>query len=132
MKRIFFGLMLLGLFDSNAFAEWTQVTKGTGDFPTAYVDFDSIQKKGNTVKMWYMLDYKQPKQGPSGTQFSSMLVYSENECSQRMSRGIGNSFYKLNMGVGDTIHSDFNVNEWEPVIPGSMGGYMWQIACGKK
>jgi hypothetical protein len=51
-------MLALAIVSSNVAAEWTSVGKNNSF--TGYVDFISIEKNGNRVRIWSMNDYKVP------------------------------------------------------------------------
>ena len=59
MKKLIPMLLLVGV-STNVFAEWTWVGTNSNGGITAYVDFATIHKKGNKVKVWDIFDYKTP------------------------------------------------------------------------
>jgi len=58
--------LALSALNSSAAAEWVEVNR-TADFNvTVYADLASIDRKGNRVKMWDLLDLKTAEKSPSG------------------------------------------------------------------
>jgi hypothetical protein len=120
--------LLLAAMSTGAMAEWVQVYGGeTSD---AYADLTTLRKKGNTVKIWDMVDLKQP-QVADGILFHSVKSQSEYDCAKVRSRLLAVYYYSLPMGTGELVLSEPNPSDWEPVIPGTRGVIMWNVVCSK-
>lgn len=85
-----------------AYAEWVKVA--TTDDATIFFDPDAIRRKGNLVKLWYLLD----------------------------ERILAMAMFSANMGSGNPVFHDSSEHEWTPVHPDSAGKHLWKLACNKK
>jgi len=120
--------LLLAAMSTSAMAEWMQVYGGeTSD---AYADVTTIRKKGKTVKMWDMIDLKQPQE-VDGVLFQSVKSQSEYDCAKVRSRLLAVYYYALPMGTGEVVLSETKPSDWEPVLPGTRGVIMWNVVCSK-
>ena len=128
MKKVL--VLLLLMVSTNVFAEWTRV--GSNDEMTVYVDYGSIKKKGNKVKMWYLFDHK-TVQKPAGDRYLSSMSRSEYDCEEETKRMLDFYWYSGNMRQGEMVYSQSNIkDEAESIVPGSISEALFKIACGKK
>ena len=135
MKKI---IVLLLLASSNlpmtVFAEWTKVGWSDDGEKTAYIDFQSLRKNGNKVKMWQLLDYKTVQIFPKdNTRHLSMLKRNEYDCSDETDRHLDMFWYSENMKEGEIVFSYPNMKiEPRAIIPGSIDETLFKRVCGKK
>lgn len=120
---------LLAIMSNGATAAWVDV--GDTEGVTAYVDTATIQKAGNVVTMWDLLDYKKAQEIPTGKSFRSVRAQTEYSCSNKNSRPLAASAHSDKMARGGTVHAVSEPGNWRPVAPGSLDEAMWKIACGK-
>lgn len=141
MKKLL--VLLLLMVSTNVFAEWTRVGDTEGFIE--YVDFGTIKRKGNKVKMWSMLDYKTvhkisgvssllPSLSRSGvSSFLSSLDRDEYDCEEETIRMLDTYLYSGNMKTGEIVYSSSNIKiEAQSIIPGSVDVTFKEIACAKK
>ena len=129
MKRLLIGLMLL-VTAVSASAEWTAAD--FNDEFIQYVDFATIRRNGNFVKMWSLSDYKTVQKAADGQSYLSSKVQDEFDCKEEKTRLLAFTWFDGKMGSGKVVVSNGNVRgEWEPISPGSVGEALWKIACGK-
>jgi hypothetical protein len=62
----------------------------------------------------------------------SWKVQDEFDCKDNKLRMRSYIAYSEHMGNGEIVPNDVVTNQWEPVIPGSIGEALWKYACGKK
>ena len=120
--------LLLAAMSTGVMAEWVQVY--WGETSDAYADLTTLRKKGKTVKMWDMVDLKQP-QVVDGVLFQSVKSQSEYDCANVRSRLLAVLGYSLPMGTGAVVLTEPNPSDWEPVIPGTQGVILWNVVCSK-
>ncbi|MDP1558749.1 MAG: hypothetical protein Q8K59_07330 [Nitrosomonas sp.] len=114
------------LVSTSAMAEWTKVNRAESF--NLYVDFDSIYKDGNRVKIWFLNDFFIRKEG--GELSTKFLV--EIDCKDKTSRPISGPIFSSNMGSGYVIRSsNSSAQEWGSVVPGTVIETLWEAACGK-
>ena len=70
---------MLLMVSTNVMAEWTEVSSDGADM-TGYVDYGTIKKKGNKVKMWRLFDFKtvQKFEGDIYLSFSRSFIVFKN------------------------------------------------------
>jgi hypothetical protein len=116
------------MLSSNAMAEWVKIVSGKSD--TVYADPSSIQKKGDKVKMWHMLDYKSAQ--PSGVSpYMSLKRRTEFDCSKPQYRFLYTLYFSNNMGVGDSIGKDSTASKWMALPLISSAEKLRNLACGR-
>ena len=128
MKKL--TLLLLLLVSTSVFAEWTKVS-GTDDV-TTYVDYGTIKRKGNKVKMWSLYDFKTIQRWGNSS-FLSQINHIEFDCEEEAERNLDYFLYLGNQGGGEVVYSQTNRKyETSSIIPGSIGETNFKIACDKK
>jgi hypothetical protein len=129
MVRLIF-LTLLVLNSSVVYAEWVKVSDRDEAGKTVYVDPATIRRVSNLVKIWQFFDYK-TVQTVGGTRFLSNKEEWEFDCVEGRSRSLGLKEYSGNMGSGTVVYTNSQVGKWLPVVPGSIGHIVWNVACQK-
>jgi hypothetical protein len=100
---------------------------------TAYVDFWTIKRKGNKVKMWKLYDFKTVKKLGENDRYLSEMRRGEYDCEEETTRQLDVHWYSGNMKQGEIVRSITNIkDEAESVIPGSINETLLKVACGKK
>jgi hypothetical protein len=129
MKRLLL-IILLFLSSSPAYAEWVEVEGG--DKFTAYVDTETIRRKGNLVKIWVLDDFKTVRTA-SGKSYLSIKSLDEYDCAEAQIRNLALYAYSGQMGTGEIVEplSD-DPSKWTPIIPGSVGQTKWKLVCKQK
>ena len=120
MKRLTLLLLLL-MISTNVLAEWTRVRGNLDDDVIIYMDFGSIKKKDNKVKMWVMKDYKTTQKFENYSYLSSVSL-SEYDCEEETNRLIDYYWYSGNMRIGNVVYSNANIkDDIESIMPDSNG-----------
>ena len=110
-------------------AEWTAVGNAG---VSVYSDFGTINRIGNKVKIWSLLDYKTVKKVGS-YRFLSQMMRFEYDCEEETTRLLDAYSYSGNMRQGETVYSDANIKrEAESIVPESIEDTLFKIACSKK
>lgn len=122
-------MLVLGLVCSSASAEWRNVASYNSI--TLYVDSSTILKRGNMVKMWSLVDFKNPDT-LEGRSYRSMKSQNEYDCKEVKNRMTYNSYHTGNMGDGEVFAINASIGDMMPVPPNSGNLIMWKIACGKQ
>lgn len=131
MRKMIMTLLLL-IVSTNVFAEWTKVTNSSDGDMTVYVDYGSIKKKGNKVKMLDLSDFKTVHKTKSYRYFSQLSL-NEYDCEEETRRMLDFHWYSENMKKGNIVYSEKNINDEGKSIPtDSIGTDLFNIACGKK
>lgn len=114
-----------------AMAEWTAVDWSHEDGGlTLYVDYSTIRKIGNKVKMLSLADFEVVEKDE--VDLFSSRTSNEYDCKEKLMRQLFYSLYSGSMGNGKMEHSNSEQLKWAPVESESMEEAMWEIACGKK
>ena len=130
MKKVL--VLLLLMVSTSVFAEWTRVAESADGDMTAYIDFGTIKRKGDKVKMWSMNDYKTVHSLDNGGYLSG-ASYDEYDCEGGTRRMLDLYLYSGNMRSGDIVYSHKNIKEEaESIIPQSILESLFKIACSKK
>ena len=129
MKKI--TLLLLLIVSTSVMAEWTKVTDSSDGDTTVYVDYESIKKKGNKVKMLDLTDFKTVHKNKS-YRYLSQLSLNEYDCEEETRRMLDFHWYSENMKKGNIVYSEKNINDEGKSIPtDSIGTDLFNIACSK-
>lgn len=129
MKKILV-LLLLMVVSTTVSAEWTEV--GGSDNNTAYVDFETIKREGNNVKIWVLENFN-TLQVADNDKYLSIVKHSEYDCEEKTSRWLDFYSYSENMGAGEVVYSESNIKEeYHSIIPGSILETELNSACSKK
>ena len=130
MKKIL--VLLLLMVSTNVFAEWTRVTESADGDMTAYIDFGTIKRKGNKVKIWRLFDYK-AVQKVENDRYLSSVGRLEYDCEEETSAVLDIYWYSGNMRQGDIVYSSNNIkDEATSILPGSIDETLFKITCSKK
>jgi len=121
---------LLAVVSSSAVAEWVEI--GGNESATAYADRATIEKAGNLVKMWDLLDFKVVQARPYGTPYRSQKTRQEYDCKEARARILDVLRYAENMGGGEEAPADSDPDEWKPARPGSTLAMLRAFACGNQ
>ena len=128
MKKILLILILFAVSNS-AMAEWVYINKSIDTF--YYINPETIQKSGNTVKMWILGDFIEARKLKNGVINSSIRDQAEYSCKERQSRSNYQVLYTENMGKGEIIHTFDQPGELRFVVRGSAGVSHFEFACKK-
>ena len=129
--RKFILMILLTIVSSSAMAEWAAVAEG-GETLTAYVDFATIRKVGDSVKMWSTFNYKLVNIAADGKPYRSAKLQFEFECKEEQSRTLFFSFHSGNMGKGNVVYVEDKPQNFAPVPPDTIMETLWKVACSKR
>lgn len=94
-----------------------------------YIDTGGFQKTGQS-SLSSLLEYKVP-QVMGGSQVWSIVTHMKLSCDQDQMLTIDNTLYALKMGAGPVVESQTADDSWHAPQPGSIGGLVWNAACGK-
>jgi len=120
-------MLILGFTCISVMAKWTKINK----IENVYADLTTIQKKGNSVKMWSMSDFKTPREVVGYKKFLSTKERFEFDCEEVKARQLAFMAYAEHLGKGALIHKDSSVGAWSEVDPDSLVKSQWNVACGK-
>jgi len=130
-KRLCCGLALVAL-SGGAAAAWERVGVAD-DGMVVYADAATIQKSGDLVKMWSLLDYKLAQKDDNGRPYLSAKLLHEFNCKVEQARTRYFSIHAGQMAAGKLVASEVRGNnEWLPAGRTFIGETLLRIACGKK
>jgi len=129
-------MMLLAFVSNCAVAEWVLVGKIEADKLVVYANPDTIQRTGNKVSMWNLLDFKvvQSSAGSTnfpGTDYLSVKAQHEFDCEKHQHRILGYYWHTKHMGNGTLVLSDDTQDEWTPIHPCSTNEILLNYVCRK-
>ena len=131
MKKL--TILLLLMVTTSVFAEWTKVTSSKGGENTFYIDFETIKRKGNKVKMWDLYDFKTVKESEGGKRYLSSLMLHEYDCEEETVTLLDLHGYSGNIKTGDNVFSITNIkDEAKSIRPDTIESIFYKIACGNK
>jgi surface-adhesin protein E len=130
MKRLLL-LTLLVLSSGPVYAEWVEVGGKVEEGLTVYLEFDTISRSGDVVKMWELWDFKTTRTDPKPPHMS-VKSQREIDCIKKRGRLLAMTAFSGNMGSGKVVYSvsDFKDQEIQ-VEPGSVADSVVKVACGK-
>ena len=131
MKQLLLMLPFLLLSIEPANAEWMPVYEINQLSTTVSIDPDSIHKKGDLVELWVLYDSKITQAGRGGP-LRSTKAQDEFNCEAGLSRVVGVTDFSGNEASGKVVYSNLDEQQWEPVVPGSLGLTLWKVACSKQ
>lgn len=114
---------------TNKQIEWTRVSKN--DDLIAYVDYNSIRKEGNKIKMKSMYSYN-IIQKDANYRWFSIVMNNEYDSVKRTYRELSKVWSTENMGKGDIVYSANEMKDALETKQGTMVEILFNIACGKK
>lgn len=125
---------LLVLSNAPAYAEWVAgeqdyLSPGLG---TIYIDPDSIQREGNMVTVWQLVDFKTMQGGRSPTRFLSTKTQKQFDCAGKRFRLLAFTAFTDGMGTGIPDDGYVDKHVWLPVEAESITQTLWEMVCGKK
>jgi len=128
--RKFFLVFNFLLWSQIAHADWVEI--GKNESGTFFVHADSIEKTGEMVKMWYLIDFKKNQVDSSTRSFRSTKDQSEYDCKEQRTRTLFYNNYADQMGTGKIIFTMKDPFKWRSAVAGSISETLLKIACGKK
>jgi hypothetical protein len=127
-------IALLVLSIAPAYAEWAEVDKDyfSPGLWTIYIDPDSLQREGNLVTVWQLVDFKTMQGGRSPTRFLSTKTHKQFDCAGKRFRLLAFTEFTDGMGTGIPDDGYVDKDNWLPVEPESVSQALWEAVCGKK
>lgn len=116
---------------SSAMAEWVRVDHKNDKGVTTYINFFTIQKSKDTVKIWIVSDYKKAQELPYLPLYMSIKRQNEFNCKKEQMKKLYASYHVKNMGEGKIIFSDKSPDNWSTVSPNTIDRKLWKFACEK-
>ena len=121
-------MVLLAVVSESTAAAWVEVD--SDESTIFYIDPTTIQRDGNLVKMWELLEYKAARVRDK-VMYVSSKTQSEYDCKDEQLRTLSLSLHPGNMAGGESVYGTKVPGQWRPVPPGGGIEVLWKIACGK-
>lgn len=124
----------LVLSSGPAYAEWiaVEIDNRLAGIMTVYFDPDTIQRNGNLVIMWQLIDFNTMQGGRSPSRFSSTKIQKQFDCTEQRLRLLALTDFWGNMGTGEPTGAYVDGGHWVPVEPASINQALWEVACNKQ
>lgn len=130
MKKLMFGMIFL-LASASVGAEWARIdSPSDGEF-ALFADKATKERNGDYVKMWDLMNFGNAKKIAGVTAMSSKR-FSEYDCKKSKMKVLGFSMYSNKMASGSIVFSNYDVQQWEEILKGKIGDFLWKEACRKK
>lgn len=118
------------LLAGSAQAEWLAL--GRSENFRAYMDQKSLQRNGDLVQVFQLMDFVTAQWADERTVVGSIKTLVEYDCGQPRSRTIALEAYSEQMGDGRMVATERLPNaEWESIGPGSTSEKIRQMVCAK-
>jgi nitrate reductase cytochrome c-type subunit len=128
MKKIL-TILLLMVVSTNVLSDWTKVSDSSHANRTAYVEYHTLLKKENKVKMTSLTDFKKAEKYGDHT-LLSMVTRDEYDCKKNTIRLLEIYGYSGNMQSGDIVLSDERITgEAQSIKLGTSEETFFEIAC---
>ncbi len=134
MTRPLLITLLILLCGGPAYAEWVEIgyTDGAKGY-TLYADPETIRRKGDLVKMWFLFDFKLAQRAGDTTVFYlSDRMQVQVDCVEESYRQLAYTRFSHNMATGDMLVNNSDEGKWSPIAPGTIGQSILKVTCGKK
>ena len=95
-----------------------------------FVDFSSIQKTGNTIRVWEKQNYPAPRIVGSDF-YQSVRIYEEYDCKERKSRRLSWTVFSQKDLSGEVVLTNSKSSEWNFIAPDSVAGIVMNVVCKK-
>ncbi|MEZ5502850.1 MAG: hypothetical protein R3E50_09380 [Halioglobus sp.] len=126
---VFAGMALTAVVcNSSMAADW--VVLHAAPDASLYTDPSSIDKNGDSVQMWVLIDYKQPQPDKTGKQVLSDKLYYQFHCKDKTQSIVATTAYAGPMASGDIINENPDAPQVMPIEAGTLAEDMWKLACG--
>ena len=125
MKKLYL-LVILCLISSSAHAAWIKVWES--DTSQHFVQSETVKYKNQLANFWLLTNHNLPDE-------SGYLSYKqkiEMDCGYSQLRLIAQIGYEKKNGLGGSNHFRKAYEEWEEILPDSLGGELYRYVCSKK
>lgn len=123
-------VLLALLFCCNySLAEWRRLSGGPPADYTQYIDLDTLKiTDDGKIRIWELMDHKNPKPTVSGDLARSAKVYWEIDCQEFKHRVLAGSWFTGQMGNGQSLGST-KASEYSFIQPGSVAAGLATPLC---
>jgi len=125
MKKLYL-LVILCLISSSAHAAWIKVWES--DASQYFIQSETVKYKNQLANFWLLTNHNLPDE-------SGYLSYKqkiEMDCGYIQLRLIAQIGYEKKNGLGGSNHFRKAYEEWEEILPDSLGGELYRYVCSKK
>ena len=125
MKKLYL-LVILCLISSSAHAAWIKVWES--DTSQHFIQSETVKYKNQLANFWLLTNHNLPDE-------SGYLSYKqkiEMDCGYSQLRLIAQIGYEKKNGLGGSNHFRKAYEEWEEILPDSLGGELYRYVCSKK
>ena len=125
MKKLYL-LVILCLISSSAHAAWIKVWES--DASQHFVQSEPVKYKNQLANFWLLTNHNVADE-------SGYLSYKqkiEMDCEYSQLRLIAQIGYEKKNGLGGSNHFRKAYEEWEEILPDSLGGELYRYVCLKK
>ena len=127
MRQFVFTVLML--VSGQAAADWVFID-WTPTY-SAYADPTTARWSGELVRIWTLTDYRSA-QTYDGNAYLSSKAQFEHDCQAGRVRMLAFSLHSEAKGSGNVIHSDARPDNWQQIMPDTIGQTMWKFVCDKK
>ncbi len=115
--------------NTNSFAEWRQ--EGENSQIIVYSNTEGIVKLNDTIRIWYLFDYKTPIISPIKFPYSSSREFIEFNCRLNTVQKLSFTWFEENMGQGGVLRNYDKASELRNVAPETFDSWLIKNACRK-
>jgi hypothetical protein len=117
-------------------AYWKRVAAGDDDDYVIFVDQQSLQRKGDDVEAWFMLDFPETQYTSADHKgFRSVAELNHFNCSDKIKASAVQRLYAENMGRGEVVYEHAVKGPtlmYTEIIPESPGEIKFSFVCNTK
>jgi hypothetical protein len=119
------------LLAGSAQAEWLHL--GRSDNFRIYLEQKLIQRNGDFVQIWQLMDFTNAQWADAQTPVGSIKSLIEYDCTAPRSRTLAAEAFSEQMADGRMVaREQLPSPQWEGVEPGGTSEKIRQLACGKR
>ena len=111
-------------------ADWTPVG-AANEIYAAYADATSIRRRGASLTMHGLYDFRRQDFTPEGRGLHSTAVLREYDCPGRRVRLLSSVDFSGHMGEGEPVWTRVDPGRWEDVIEGGIDAAYLGFACAR-
>lgn len=90
-----------------------------------YIDKDSVTRDSNKARAWFKIDYRAVKTEQAREE-KQLDIFN---CAEKTSNLLAYTSYRANGTVLKSENWSDNSYEYRPIVPDSIGEFMWTAAC---
>ncbi len=116
-------LIFMNLFPKNSDADWIMLFSiSEGDL---YIDSNSITRKKDRIFYNQLVNYSKKKSNG----ISSLISYSEVDCSNLKIRDLNYELFKSQMGKGGNVYKGKPTKKWKKYAEGTSANLVNKLLC---